>query len=66
MQELIGLVVLSCVEEREWDEEERGSLFHASTVGSWNVELVNFERGDGGGAWRFQIHGRKYLNNPWR
>eukprot|EP00957_Ditylum_brightwellii_P043850 3324821-Ditylum_brightwellii.AAC.1 len=66
MEELIGLVELSCVEERERDEVERRLLFCALTVGLWNLGLINFERGNVGGAQRFQIYGRKYLNNPWK
>eukprot|EP00957_Ditylum_brightwellii_P088906 6769822-Ditylum_brightwellii.AAC.1 len=57
MEELIGLVVLSCVEDQEWDEEERGLLFCASTVGSWTLELVNFERGNGVGHGDFGFMG---------
>eukprot|EP00957_Ditylum_brightwellii_P088625 6750252-Ditylum_brightwellii.AAC.1 len=57
MEEFIGLVVLSCVEDQEWDEEERGSLFCASTVGSWTLELVNFERENGVGCGDFRFMG---------
>jgi len=36
IEDILGSVAV-CVEEREWEEEERGSLDRASAVGSWNT-----------------------------